>query len=355
MEATAVQTPEVPSSDEEAAPKSGPVLAARSEKELIAATRAFLKEDKAKSWTLLAITLAVFGGTVAIAALAPLWPVRLVAAVIAGLTVVRLFIFYHDFQHNAIFRGSKPARALFTLFGLYVMTPARAWRDSHNYHHQHTAKIVGSHVGSYITVTTGMWKGMKAKDRFMYKAVRHPLTILFGYFTIFMLGMCVSPFLRNPKRHWDSALSLVLNLTASAALIYFAGFSVFFFAFFLPLAVAMASGAYLFYAQHNFPDIVIQGRHEWSYSRAALESSSYMEMGPIMEWFTGNIGYHHVHHLNSMIPFYRLPEAMAAIPELQNPGKTSLSPKDILACFRLKLWDPERGEMVGYPRDEAAA
>jgi acyl-lipid omega-6 desaturase (Delta-12 desaturase) len=185
--------------------------------------------------------------------------------------------------------------------------------------------------------------------------VRHPLTIALGYFTIFAYGMCLSPFLRAPKKHWDAAMALLLHVLVSAFVIWHEGVAAWFFVFFLPLAVAMASGAYLFYAQHNFPDIHVQGRHEWSYGKAALESSSYMEMGPVMRWFTGNIGYHHVHHLNSMIPFYRLPEVMAAIPELQDPGKTSLHPRDIAACFRLKLWDAERGEMVGYPEEEARA
>ena len=185
----------------------------------------------------------------------------------------------------------------------------------------------------------------------MYKMVRHPLTILGAYFTIFMLGMSISPFLRAPKKHWDSALAVVLNFAIGGLIIATVGFEAFFFVWFMPLAVAMMAGAYLFYAQHNFPDIDVQPRQTWTYGKAALESSSYMKTGPIMRWFTGNIGYHHVHHLNSMIPFYRLPEAMAGIPELQNPGTTSLSPKDIVACFRLKLWDPESGEMVGYPKD----
>jgi omega-6 fatty acid desaturase (delta-12 desaturase) len=92
----------------------------------------------------------------------------------------------------------------------------------------------------------------------------------------------------------------------------------------------------------------VQPRDAWSFGRAALESSSFMEMSPLMNYFTGNIGYHHVHHLNPTIPFYRLPEAMAAIPELQNPGKTTLKPRDVIQCFKLKLWDPEAGKMVGY-------
>ncbi len=324
----------------------------RTEKELIAASREFLAEDKLKSWSLLLTTLLVFSFLLALTARATTWPVKLGGSVLAGLTIVRVFIFFHDYLHNAVFRGSKLAKAFFTLFGLYVMATTKAWRESHNYHHQHTAKIIGSHVGSYAMVSVGIWKTMTPAQKRLYKIIRHPLTILAGYFTIFMYGMCVSPFLRAPKKHWDSGLAFVLNLSATALIIATVGFEAWFFVFFLPLAVAMAAGAYLFYAQHNFPDIVVQGRHEWSYGKAALQSSSYMKMGPVMRWFTGNIGYHHVHHLNSMIPFYRLPEAMAGIPELQNPGTTSLALKDISACFRLKLWDPERGEMVGYPKPD---
>jgi omega-6 fatty acid desaturase (delta-12 desaturase) len=145
-------------------------------------------------------------------------------------------------------------------------------------------------------------------------------------------------------------LALVVNIAASATIITLAGWTMFFYAFFLPLFVAFATGAYLFYAQHDFPELHVQPRERWEYTRAALESSSYMKLGSVMHWFTGNIGYHHVHHLNPAIPFYRLPEAMAAIPELQNPrGTTSLSPRDIARCFAVKLWDPATQQMVGYP------
>jgi omega-6 fatty acid desaturase (delta-12 desaturase) len=94
--------------------------------------------------------------------------------------------------------------------------------------------------------------------------------------------------------------------------------------------------------------MVVQPRESWSFARAALESSSYMEMGLVMTFFTGNIGFHHVHHLNPLIPFYRLPEAMREVPELAHAKKTSLSLRDIRACFSQKLWDAEAGKMVGY-------
>jgi omega-6 fatty acid desaturase (delta-12 desaturase) len=86
----------------------------------------------------------------------------------------------------------------------------------------------------------------------------------------------------------------------------------------------------------------------WTYYRAALESSSYMRLNRLMQWFTGNIGYHHIHHLNIRIPFYRLPEAMAAIPELQSPVTTTLAPRDIIECFRASLWDEESQRMMSY-------
>ena len=117
----------------------------------------------------------------------------------------------------------------------------------------------------------------------------------------------------------------------------------------LPLAVAFASGAYLFYVQHNFDGMHVQPRESWTFTRAALESSSYLKTGPLLQWFTGNIGFHHVHHLNATIPFYRLPDVMAALPELQHPSTITLTPRDIAASFKLKLWDPEQNRMVGYP------
>jgi omega-6 fatty acid desaturase (delta-12 desaturase) len=157
-------------------------------------------------------------------------------------------------------------------------------------------------------------------------------------------------FLRSPRKRWDSLIALLVNWSATALIVVKFGFATFFFGYFLPLFVAHAVGAYLFYAQHNFDGLHIQPREDWTYDRAALESASYMPGGPLMQWLTGNIGYHHVHHLNPTIPFYRLPEAMAAIPELQQPGVTRLTPADIAHNFRMKLWDPAQGKMVGYPR-----
>jgi omega-6 fatty acid desaturase (delta-12 desaturase) len=334
------------------APTATPPPAAsspRDEKALLQATREFVVENKFESWRHLVTVMALIAAAVYVAAVAPSWPLRLAAAVLNGLLIVRMFIVYHDFMHGALLRDSTLARAILAVYGVLVLAPPRIWKESHNYHHANNAKMIGSQIGSFPTATVGMWAKMTSKERALYRVVRHPLTILLGYVPIFMLGMCVNSLRKSPTKYWDSAVALVVNWALTGLLIAKFGLAVAAFTYLVPLAVACATGAYLFYAQHNFPDMVLQSRHEWTYTRAALESSSFMPMNPVMQWLTGNIGYHHVHHLNAQIPFYRLPEAMAAIPELQSPGETSLKPSDMWRCLGLKLWDSEKKRMVGYP------
>ncbi len=321
----------------------------RTGKDLIAATRPFADESRALSVWYTASTLALLGATLAGAAFASAMWQRAMCSVLAGFLVVRGFILFHDVMHGALLRGSRVGRAVMSAFGVLVLTPPTVWRQTHNYHHAHTAKIVGSHVGSFPMLTVDLWRRATPMQRLAYRAVRHPLTILCAYLTVFLYGMCIAPLVRAPRKHWDAAVALVLHAALVVLLEYFAGFAMVAFALLLPLAVACAVGAYLFYAQHNFPDVTVQPRETWEYTRAALESSSWMRTGPVMAWFTGNIGLHHVHHLNPSIPFYRLPDAMHGVPELQHPHSTSLHPRDIVACLRLALWDPAAGRMVPYP------
>jgi omega-6 fatty acid desaturase (delta-12 desaturase) len=324
--------------------------AAREGRALIESTKKFAAESRAESWIHLAVVIGCLVAGTAVAAMAPWWPLRLAAAVIDGLLIVRLFIVYHDFQHGALLRGSGLARAILGVYGVLVLAPPKVWKETHNYHHAHTAQIVGSHIGSFPVVTVDMWNTkLTARDRLKYRVVRHPLTILLGYVPIFMIGMCVNSVRKSPIKYWDSALALVVNWALTAGLILQFGLGTAAFTYLIPLAVACATGAYLFYAQHNFPDMKLQPRHEWTFAKAALESSSFMPMGRVMQWFTGNIGFHHVHHLNPQIPFYKLPEVMKSIPELQSPGTTSLGVADVWRCLSLKLWDPKQQKMVGYP------
>jgi len=320
-------------------------------RDLIESTRPFVAESRARSWWAVLSTTALLAVAAAVLWRPFFWPLRLLCSVAAGLLIVRQFVLFHDYMHGALLRGSKAARVILYPSAIFTMTPPRVWRETHNYHHAHTAQLVGSSIGSFATMTTQQWQEATPAQRLRYKLIRHPLTVLCAYFTIFMLDMCVMAFLRSPRKRWDSLLALAFNWGMTAFLWIRFGFATFAFVYFIPLAVACAVGAYLFYAQHNFEGLVIQKREAWCYDRAALHSSSYMEGGPLLNYFTANIGYHHVHHLNPCIPYYRLPEAMAAVPELQNPSRVRLTPGVVAGSFQLKLWDPQLGRMVGYPEE----
>jgi omega-6 fatty acid desaturase (delta-12 desaturase) len=323
-------------------------LGRRAEKDILLHSREFTAEDRARSWRYTLSTFAILLGLVAVAAFVSTWWVRLPFSILAGLTTVRAFCLFHDFQHGAILRQSKIASGVFFVFGEFILTPPSVWRETHNYHHQHTAKLIGSHIGSYPMLTPSMYAALSPFQKFMYRAVRHPLNMVLAILTVFGIGMCLKPFLRAPTKHWAGLLSLGL-VTGLGGLAWTMGhFDAYVFGWFIPMAVAGSLGAYLFYAQHNFPTMQVADRSEWTFAGAALDSSSYLKMGALMNWMTANIGFHHVHHLNATIPFYRLPEAMAAIPELQHPGETSFGLRDVREALSLKLWDPERRHMVPF-------
>jgi omega-6 fatty acid desaturase (delta-12 desaturase) len=159
--------------------------------------------------------------------------------------------------------------------------------------------------------------------------------------------MCIYPFFNHPREHFDCLVAVIVHVAISVTLFLTGGWTALVLGQLLPHFVMDALGSYLFYAQHNFPGVAFAEKDGWTYEKAALESSSYMKMNPVLAWFTANIGYHHIHHLNHRIPFYRLPEVLAAIPELQAPKTTTLRPSDIVRCLRLKVWDVAEQRMVG--------
>ena len=315
-------------------------------KKLILATKKYAVENRKRSWYNLLSTLVLLVAVFTSIFLFDNIIVRAALSIVAGLTIVRTFVIYHDHQHHAILYKSKVAKFIMTVFGLLVLAPTSIWKRSHDYHHAHNSKLFSASIGSYPIATKEKFLSMSAGERRTYLAVRHPLTIALGYFTMFIFGMCINSFMSAPKKHWDSLIALLLHAVLTTVVIVFAGWQLWVFAMLIPYLVSSSIGAYLFYAQHNFPSTTFNEKNDWRYDKAALESSSYMIMNPVMQWFTANIGYHHIHHLNAKIPFYKLPEVMDDMPELQSPKTTSLKIKDIVACFKLKVWDPELGRMV---------
>jgi omega-6 fatty acid desaturase (delta-12 desaturase) len=319
----------------------------RTASELVRATKPFAREERWRSWWHFWSTLAVLAALLGLTCLDLPWWGRLPASVLAGLVMVRMFTIYHDHQHGTILRGSVLADVLLRAYGLLLLTPPSIWRRTHHHHHSHNGRLPAAGIGSFRVMTNRAYGRASRRQRFAYALSRHPLTILAGYATVFLGGMCLRPLLLRPRQHADAALALALHAVLVGALSAIAP-ALALWALLLPLAVATAMGSYLFYAQHNFPAARFQDGGTWDYAAAALAGSSYIPMNPVLRWFTGNIGYHHVHHLNVRIPFYRLPEAMAGLEELQSPGVTTLSPRGVYGCLRLKLWDPDRQRLVTF-------
>jgi omega-6 fatty acid desaturase (delta-12 desaturase) len=322
---------------------------------LVRATKVFAQEKRVLSWWYVLSTGGLLAGAYA-ATLLDVDPfLRLAASGLAGLLTLRFFVLYHDQQHHAILAGSRIAEGMMRVFGLFVLSPSSVWRSSHNHHHKHNSKLLGSHIGSFPVMTKDQFERSSPRERAVYLWIRHPLTIGLGYVTMFFVGMCLMPFLTHPRRHVDGLLSILLHAGVAVLLASTLNWTAVLFFQTLPLLLACAIGSYLFYAQHNFPGVTFTENAGWAYEKAALDSSSFMRTGPVMAWFSANIGFHHIHHLNHRIPFYRLPEAFAALPELRAARTTSLAPREILRCLRLKVWDVETGRMVGLKELRAPA
>lgn len=326
----------------------------RTGKQLILATKPYATDSAARSWWYVLSTAALL----AVFLTGTLWNFHLIGKVICsvltGLLVLRLFVIYHDQQHHAILAHSRLAEMFMKVFGIMALSPSSIWRSSHNYHHKHNSRLRGSHIGSFPIMTKEQYLKSSRGKQLRYLFMRHPLTILFGYIFAFLHGMCLYPFFNNPRKHFDCLVAFVAHISVGVMITYYFGWGTLLLAQIIPCLIAYSIGTYLFYAQHNFPGVSFFDRDGWAYEKAALESSSYMKTGKIMAWFTANIGFHHVHHLNARIPFYRLPEALAMIPELKTYKTTSLHPRDIMRCLRLKVWDVDLQQMVGL-RDIAVS
>lgn len=319
----------------------------RTGKELILSSREFTKEDRSRSWYETWITLGLLIICLSITFITTL-PVifRLLSGFFTSLFYIRMFVIYHDYQHHAILQGSKLATFVMKTFGIFMLTPQNVWKRSHDHHHNHNSKLSANGIGSYPTISKECYLSLSKKEQRAYLFSRHPLTVIFGHVTLFMYWLNIKSFVQSPKKHMDSLVALLLHVGPAYLIWHYLGLNAFLISWLFPFFIAFAMGSYLFYSQHNFPSAQFRENQDWKYEDAALSSTSFMKMNPVLQWLTGNIGYHHVHHLNSRIPFYRLVEAMEGIPELQDVTITTWSPIDMWGCFRLKLWDEENKEMI---------
>ncbi|MDC1142124.1 fatty acid desaturase [Planctomycetota bacterium] len=320
----------------------------RSNRDILVASTSFAAENKLRSWWVLASTMLALLGLLALAAMLPWWPVALAASLCGSMVMVRTFIIFHDYKHGAMFRGNRLIGHLLDFYGMIFLCPPSHWNRTHNHHHSHVGELKHSSIGSFPIFDVETWKEANSLERMHYRVVRHPVTLIFAYITVFLVGFTLVPLIRYPRKNWMCGVSLLIHGSIVTAFWLLGGFWIALMCFWLPYAVASSWGAYLFYVQHNFRGVKILSPENWNPVDASILSTSFLKLNPILRWCTGGIGYHHIHHLNSAIPFYRLKEAHHSIPELQKATVTTLGLKDVFLGLSKHVWDPFTETMISY-------
>jgi len=267
----------------------------------------------------------------------------------AGAFLLRLFLIQHDCGHGAFFRRKASNDWVGRVLGVLTFTPYDYWRRSHAIHHASTGNLDARGVGDVDTLTVAEFRALNRPRRILYRLYRHPLVLFgFGPAYLFLLRHRLPIGMMNKGwRPWLSTLGTNASIAAVAAvLVWTMGLKLFLLVH-LPITLVAASlGVWLFYVQHQFEQTHWSGGEDWSFHEAALHGSSHYDLPLILRWFSANIGAHHVHHLASRIPFYRLPEVLKEVPVLARISRVTI--RESVGAVRLTLWDEQRRRLVSF-------
>lgn len=272
----------------------------------------------------------------------------LLLAVPAAAFLVRIFILFHDCAHGSLFT-SKRANVFFGyLLGVLVLTSFEDWRFIHLRHHGTYADLDARGFGDIWTMTLQEYQQISKLKQLQYRLYRNPLVLIgLGALFNFLLSNRLPDMRVRRKERLGVILTNLLILAVVLTAAKLIGWRIFLLIQLPVLWLAGGAGIWLFYVQHQFTGGYWARKQEWDPLRAAMEGSSYYQLPAILRWFSGNIGYHHVHHLSPTIPNYRLKKCYDSVAELRNIKPLTFSKS--LSCFRLKLWDEDQQKMVNFP------
>jgi omega-6 fatty acid desaturase (delta-12 desaturase) len=273
----------------------------------------------------------------------------LLLAVPAAGFLVRLFMIQHDCGHGAFFRHRLANDWVGRVIGVLTLTPYDFWRRTHALHHATSGNLDRRGIGDVDTLTVKEYLSRSRWGRFRYRLYRHPL-VMFGigpaYLFILQQRLPVG-LMRSGWQPWLSTMATNGAIALLAAVVIWAVGIGPFLLVQLPIMLIGASlGVWLFYVQHQFEDTFWAHDQTWNVQVAALRGSSHYDLPVVLRWFTANIGVHHIHHLCSRIPFYRLPLALRNHPDLTKVGRLSLGQS--LLCVRLVLWDEAARRLISF-------
>jgi acyl-lipid omega-6 desaturase (Delta-12 desaturase) len=270
----------------------------------------------------------------------------LVLAIPAAGFLIRTFIVFHDCAHGSFVRSKRANATLGAVLGVVLFMPFAWWRHKHAVHHATNGDLDRRGVGDVKTLTIEEYRALPWWGRFGYRLFRNPI-VMFGLGPLWVV--LVGPRIVTPKMHprlrrsvlaTDLALAVVLG-----GLCLLLGWQNVLLVLAPPILLTGAAGIWLFYVQHQFEEAYWERNDAWNFDEAALHGSSYLKLPRILQFFTGNIGLHHVHHLSARIPNYNLQAAHEACDLGPVP---TLSLRDAVQAVRLKLWDPDRRRLVTF-------
>jgi omega-6 fatty acid desaturase (delta-12 desaturase) len=269
-------------------------------------------------------------------------------AVPAAGFLVRLFMIQHDCGHGSFFGNRHANTWVGRVIGVLTLTPFDVWRRSHNMHHATSGNLDRRGLGDIETMTVGEYLAAPWYERLRYRLYRNPIVLfVIGPAYVFLIANRVPVGMMTQWRSWVSSMA---NNAVIAALVvafmWLMGVGPFLTVHLTTVLIAASIGVWLFFVQHQFEETVWAENGEWSLQHAALKGSSHYDLPAVLRWFTANIGVHHVHHLSSRIPFYRLRRVLKDHPELNDVGRLTLWQS--FKCVRLALWCETRRRMVSF-------
>ncbi|MBS3651940.1 fatty acid desaturase [Pseudaminobacter sp. 19-2017] len=311
----------------------------------------YRKPDRSRSLLELAVTIVPFAGLWALSAISLhhgfWWGLALVIPA-AGF-LLRLFMIQHDCGHGSFFAHRKADDWTGRLIGVLTLTPYDYWRRAHAAHHASVGNLDERGVGDITTLTVAEYHSLSRLRRLGYRLYRNPI-VMFGIGPIWLfLFKQRLPFgmMRSGMAPWLSTMTTNLAIMVLAAgLIWLIGFGPFMLVQLPIVALAGSAGVWLFYVQHQFEETHWSQSPQWQFRDAALHGSSHYDLPFVLQWLAGNIGIHHVHHLSSRVPYYRLPEVLRDYPELSSTGRITIM--ESLRCVKLVLWDERSRRLISF-------
>lgn len=310
----------------------------------------YREPDALRSWFELAVTAGPFIILWALAwwSLGVSYWLTLVIAVVNAAFLLRLFAIQHDCGHGSFFRNRTLADWTGRVIGVLTLTPYDVWRRTHSVHHSTAGNLGRRGMGDVHTLTLAEYRELGPFQRWIYRLYRHPL-VLFGLGPgyLFFLQNRIPLGLMAQARYWVSAMTTNAAIIGALAVIgYFGGLMPILLIFLPTTLLAATAGVWLFYVQHQFETTHWEEEEDWQLHDAALHGSSHYVLPKVLQWLSANIGIHHVHHLNSRIPFYRLPKVLNDHSDLAIGNRMTI--RESFHNARLHLWDEDNKRLLSF-------